>query len=154
MTTTSNHTATIRYLSFDLVSYDDDDDPRPTTASDVWALACIGWEVGYFVLPLIIPLMQAQFVYSKPPYANIPDSKPNASSRIMGAIEGGGSPATRPSNCPGTISGLWDLFEECWSQDPSKRPEAVAICKFLDNNEEKLIAELEDESMADLEHLS
>lgn len=54
MTTTSSHTGTTRYLSYELVSEDDNDDPKPTTASDVWALACIGWEVGYSVLPLII----------------------------------------------------------------------------------------------------
>jgi serine/threonine protein kinase len=144
MTTTSNHTGTTRYLSFELVSDDDDGDPtRPTTASDVWALACIGWEVGYFVLSSISSLMQAQFIYSKPPHANIPDSKPNAGFRIMTAIEDGRPPATRPPNCTDIISGLWSLFEKCWSQDPSERPEAVAICKFLDDNEEKLIAELE-----------
>ena len=143
MTITSNHTGTIRYLSYELVLHDDDDDPRPTTASDVWALACIGWEVCYFVLSSIISLMQAQFIYSKPPYANIPDLTPTPSFKIMSAIEKGRSPATRPSNCTDTISGLWSLFEKSWSKDPSERPEAAAICKFLDDNEEKLIAELE-----------
>lgn len=54
MTTTSSHTGTTRYLSYELVSEDDDEDPKPTTASDVWALACIGFEVGYSALLLII----------------------------------------------------------------------------------------------------
>jgi serine/threonine protein kinase len=45
MTTSSSHTGTTRYLSYEMIS-DDDDDPKPTTASDVYALACIGMEVS------------------------------------------------------------------------------------------------------------
>jgi serine/threonine protein kinase len=48
MTTTSSHTGTTRYLSYELVSDGDDDDPKPTTASDVYALACIGMQVRIF----------------------------------------------------------------------------------------------------------
>ena len=47
MTTTSSHSGTTRYLSYELVS-EDDDDPKPTTASDIYALACIGMEVSEF----------------------------------------------------------------------------------------------------------
>jgi serine/threonine protein kinase len=58
MTTTSSHTGTVRYLSYELISIKDDDDDddesddsksdetKPTTASDVYALACIGVQVG------------------------------------------------------------------------------------------------------------
>jgi serine/threonine protein kinase len=45
MTTTSSHTGTTRYMSCELVS-EDSDDLRPTTASDVYALACIGMQVS------------------------------------------------------------------------------------------------------------
>jgi serine/threonine protein kinase len=45
MTTSSSHTGTTRYLSYEMIS-DDDNDPKPTTASDVYALACIGMEVS------------------------------------------------------------------------------------------------------------
>jgi serine/threonine protein kinase len=44
MTTTSSHTGTTRYLSYELIS-EDEEDAKPTTASDVYALACIGMEV-------------------------------------------------------------------------------------------------------------
>jgi hypothetical protein len=44
MTTTSGHTGTIRYLSYELIS-EDEEEAKPTTASDVYALACIGMEV-------------------------------------------------------------------------------------------------------------
>jgi serine/threonine protein kinase len=45
MTTSSSHTGTTRYLSYEMIS-DDDNDPKLTTASDVYALACIGMEVS------------------------------------------------------------------------------------------------------------
>jgi hypothetical protein len=43
LTTTSAHTGTVRYLSYELI----EDTCVPTTASDVYALACTGLEVGY-----------------------------------------------------------------------------------------------------------
>lgn len=49
MTTTSSHTGTIRYLSYELVS-DNPNESKPTTASDVYALACIGMQVSRFSL--------------------------------------------------------------------------------------------------------
>ena len=58
-------------------------------------------------------------------------------------IEEGKPPAPRPKNCTGVVSGLWDLFEEFWSTDPSKRPDAAAVCTFLQENREKLVKELE-----------
>jgi hypothetical protein len=61
----------------------------------------------------------------------------------MRAIEKGKPPALRPENCAGAISGLWDLFEKCWSKDPSERPDAAAICQFLEGNKEQLVTELE-----------
>jgi serine/threonine protein kinase len=44
MTTSSEHTGTERYLSYELVTLRDEG--KPTTASDVWALACVGLEVN------------------------------------------------------------------------------------------------------------
>jgi serine/threonine protein kinase len=41
-TTTSTHTGTARYLSYELL----EDPCIPTTASDVYALGCTGLEVG------------------------------------------------------------------------------------------------------------
>ena len=87
--------------------------------------------------------MHPKFIYSKPPYANILDSSRNPVFKIMAAIQDGLPPATPLSNCSGTISGLWNLFEACWDKDPSKRPEAATICQFLKDNEEDLIIELE-----------
>ena len=44
MTATTNQTGTIRYLACELVN--SDDMPDPTTASDIYALGCLGLEVG------------------------------------------------------------------------------------------------------------
>jgi serine/threonine protein kinase len=60
MTTKSSHTGTTRYLSYELVSGEDDYDGKPTTASDVYALACIGMEVCTF-LSLCDPPSPIQF---------------------------------------------------------------------------------------------
>jgi hypothetical protein len=43
-TTTSEHTGTERYLSYELIL--SDEMCAPTTASDVYALACIGLEAS------------------------------------------------------------------------------------------------------------
>jgi serine/threonine protein kinase len=43
MTTTTTHTGTARYLAYELVV---SDQPLPTTASDVYAIGCIGLDVS------------------------------------------------------------------------------------------------------------
>jgi serine/threonine protein kinase len=45
MTTTSAYSGTARYLAFELVESEEEE--LPTTASDVYALGCIGFEVRY-----------------------------------------------------------------------------------------------------------
>ncbi len=46
LTTTSHHTGTERYLSYELALPDTDELCVPTTFSDVYALACIGLGVS------------------------------------------------------------------------------------------------------------
>ena len=43
LTTTTAHTGTARYLSLELV--ETEEGTTPTTASDIWALGCVGMEV-------------------------------------------------------------------------------------------------------------
>lgn len=47
MTTTSQHTGTERYLAYEMIILEDD--AKPTTASDVWALGCVGLEVFCYI---------------------------------------------------------------------------------------------------------
>jgi hypothetical protein len=54
MTTTTHHTGTERYLSYELVLAGED--AIPTTASDVYAVGCIGLEVdshSFFIRVLL-----------------------------------------------------------------------------------------------------
>jgi serine/threonine protein kinase len=44
LTTTTAHTGTARYLSFELV--EGDEETIISTASDIWALGCVGMEVS------------------------------------------------------------------------------------------------------------
>jgi serine/threonine protein kinase len=48
LTTTTAHTGTARYLSLELVEADEG--TMPTTASDIWALGCVGMEVNSYIL--------------------------------------------------------------------------------------------------------
>lgn len=61
--TTSQHTGTERYLSYELVTAEDI--CQPTTASDVYALACIGLEVSQGDTKRSIQLMSSfsSFIY-------------------------------------------------------------------------------------------
>jgi hypothetical protein len=86
----------------------------------------------------------SQFIYGIQPHSHIRDTEfMPAGALIRLTITIGRLPATRPKNCTSTILGLWDLFEACWSKDPSKRPSAADVCQFLEENQEQLIAELE-----------
>jgi serine/threonine protein kinase len=51
----STHIETMRYLSYELVSAGHEDHPKPTTASDIYALACIGIWVSIPILSMKFP---------------------------------------------------------------------------------------------------
>lgn len=51
-------------------------------------------------------------------------------------------PAVRPKDTPGAVSGLWDMFERCWSLKPADRPNAETICGFLREHHERLATDL------------
>lgn len=55
MTTTTEHTGTERYLAPELVT---SNIPTPTSASDVYALGCLGLEVS----PLLFPYQSNQYI--------------------------------------------------------------------------------------------
>jgi hypothetical protein len=84
-----------------------------------------------------------QFIYGELPHAKILDTARNCVYKIMGAIFRGKPPAVRPANCSGAVSRLWDLFERCWSKEPSMRPDAATILQFLEENWENIAAELD-----------
>lgn len=113
-TITPAYTNTVRYLAYELV----EDGQPPAKASDVYALGCVGYE----------------FIYSQHPYAQIRNGHANAHYKICKAIGRGAPPATRPSNISAAVSGLWDLLEACWDNDPEKRPDAGDVVRYLEQH--------------------
>jgi len=124
MTTTTAHTGTARYLAYELI--ESDEEPLPTTASDVHALGCVGME----------------FIYSQPPYSHIQSLHHRAHFKICQAISDKVSPATRPPNTNRIISELWNVFESCWNLEPEDRPAAEVVCEYLRDRTEEIAKSL------------
>ncbi|CAG7855260.1 SubName: Full=Uncharacterized protein {ECO:0000313/EMBL:CCA75953.1} [Serendipita indica DSM 11827] len=131
--TTTPHSGTPRYLAPEQV--DLNRPSKPTTAADVYAVGCIGFE----------------FIYSKVPYANRPH---NLQGQIFHDIRRGIPPASRPttSHSPKTsplstpddgVSTLWDILEWCWRRDPSSRPMALRLRELLASYEDVIVSALE-----------
>ncbi|CAG7849744.1 SubName: Full=Uncharacterized protein {ECO:0000313/EMBL:CCA75949.1} [Serendipita indica DSM 11827] len=133
--TTTPHTGTPRYLAPELV--DLNDPSEPTTATDVYAAGCIGFE----------------FIYSVVPYAHRDD---NRRGQIFHDIRCGVPPARRPriktttdssssDKLPSVdgIDALWDILELCWSRDPLRRPTASSLWEWLDTYENLIVGALQ-----------
>lgn len=122
LTTTTAHTGTTRYLSHELVSTD----AYPTSASDVYAVACLGLE----------------FIFLKSPYAN--QTKPGL---IYNSILQGILPATHLScsSIPGeSIVDLWARLVPFWDTDPQNRPQVIQLLQFIGEFEDSLLEALDD----------
>lgn len=114
MTTTSPHTGTDRYLAYELLH--DQETIVPTTASDIFALGCIGLEFCFLQLP----------------YAH---RKHNCFGQIYTDIKAGKPPACRPN--PHHHSDeiqIWDILDECWRKAPQDRPDAQSILAWMEDS--------------------
>ncbi|KAG9054438.1 hypothetical protein FS842_005125 [Serendipita sp. 407] len=107
-TTASPHTGTIRYLSPELSR-----GAPISTASDVYALGCIG----------------LVFIFSLLPYHWQPDSPPTM---MLRDIDNELPPAKRPSKLEVSLEYIWNLIENCFSHDPIQRPSATNILSRTD----------------------
>lgn len=120
LTTTTQHTGTIRYLAHELV--DSDESILPTTASDVYALGCVALEV----------------IFLRSPYANHRNT-----GHIYKDIFRNIPPATHfpgTSEPPASIKALWDLLTTCWNVDPAARPSAYEVSEFIKNHGSSVVA--------------
>ncbi|PVF91773.1 kinase-like protein [Serendipita vermifera] len=106
LNTTTTHTGTARYLAYELAV---DDKPTPTTASDVYAVGCIGLEFIFLTTPYTDCKRHAQLFVSLaqkiPPATKIP---------ILGEP-------------PGPMLELWDVLNACWKVIPQSRP---SVCEL------------------------
>ncbi|KIM28119.1 hypothetical protein M408DRAFT_52112, partial [Serendipita vermifera MAFF 305830] len=111
MTTTSEHTGTVRYLSPELVS--SGTSVPPTLASDVYALGSLGLE----------------FVYLQKPYSH---HKHNLQGQIFRDLRKGVPPATSiPEGYQSSSQHTWRIIRKCWISSPSSRPTAPALGRML-----------------------
>lgn len=107
MTTTTEHTGTERYLAPELLI--EEADTRPTAASDVYAVGCLGLE----------------FIYLKRPYSH---RKNNLRGVIYTDIKKGIPPAV---DCDTQSSPEWSMIKWCWNRQPESRPLAFMMVDRL-----------------------
>jgi serine/threonine protein kinase len=128
LTTTTEHTGTDRYVAPEFII--ESEGTMPTTASDVYALGCLGLKVR--LLPAInyrmILKSQIQYIYLKDPYAHRPN---NLYGRIFNDIRNGIPPATRPDGLDMASGMLWYLLESCWNPTPEGRTTIQQLNKKL-----------------------
>lgn len=93
--------------------------------SDIYSFGIVLWEI---------------FSDAKTPFEDIPNSE--ARKLILS-----GQRPKRPQNCP---EGAWAIMNNCWNQDPEKRPEwkdvYLALQKLLPRDQEK---EIDAQKLAD-----
>jgi serine/threonine protein kinase len=118
-TITTSFTNSARYMAPELVH----GEQSPTLETDIYALGCVGYE----------------FLFSNPPYANITNEEPKAIYKIYRQIGGGTLPASRPNNLDNELSGLWDILEACWRDEPEERRKAPAIVEYLEQHCESIV---------------
>ncbi|KIM26054.1 hypothetical protein M408DRAFT_25702 [Serendipita vermifera MAFF 305830] len=107
MTTTTEHTGTDRYLAPELLV--DEVNTRPTAASDVYAVGCLGLEL----------------VFLKKPYSH---RKNNLRGFIHTDIKKGIPPAV---DCDTQSSLTWSMIKSCWDRQPEARPSASRMAEVL-----------------------
>jgi serine/threonine protein kinase len=136
LTTPTNHTGTTRYLSYELVEFMGK--AVPTTASDVYALGCVAFEVGFRSISRYLNIHWfTQAIYRTLPYATL-----DIDWRIAHKISQGAPPAKRPEKLEGALAVLWDILGACWSTEPDDRPTARDIRHYMDQSIDELSEEL------------
>jgi len=117
-TISTSFTNTARYMAPELIQ----GEQSSSLASDIYALGCIGYE----------------FLYLRPPYANITNEEAKAIYKIYRQIGKGTPPAPRPSNLNKDLSGLWDILEACWREQPERRPTATIVVEYLEEHSQSI----------------
>lgn len=114
MTTTSEHTGTTRYLAPELVS--GDESVHPTTASDAYAIGCLGLEI----------------LFLQKPYAHHVN---NMRGQIIRDIKAGTPPASTPPHREWPSRRVWRLLTSLWNPDPKMRPLVFMFALPLEETE-------------------
>ncbi|PVG00589.1 kinase-like protein [Serendipita vermifera] len=110
LTTTTEHTGTDRYIAPEfLIS---EETTVPTTASDVYALGCLG----------------LKFVFMRDPYGHRLN---NLYGRIFNDIKSGMPPSPKLGGLNDGMNSLWNIMESCWRLEPEDRSTAGQVADSL-----------------------
>ncbi|PVF92220.1 kinase-like protein, partial [Serendipita vermifera] len=112
-----------RYLAYELAT---DDKPMPTTATDVYAVGCIGLD----------------FIFLTTPYANC-----KRHVQLFVSLDQKIPPATKipiPGEPSKPILELWNVLNGCWNVVPQKRPSILELERFVEGQRVALVAALND----------
>ncbi|GLB37866.1 putative protein tyrosine kinase [Lyophyllum shimeji] len=96
------------------------DNPRNTKASDVYAWACVAYQIFVGELPL----------------QHLVESRPHDTEWIKREIKSGERPSRPPDSSPswngwGLTEQIWGLMKECWAAIPAARPTADDVVDRL-----------------------
>ncbi|KAF8999179.1 kinase-like domain-containing protein [Cyathus striatus] len=117
----SRSTGTLRWQAPELISLEDSPTVKMTTKSDIYAFACVCYEVFVGKMPFYQfqhdVTVITKVISGQRPLPPKPDSKAYQS---------------------GLTDWMWSLIEECWDQNPTKRPMISDVVDRLSSREEFL----------------
>jgi serine/threonine protein kinase len=131
---------TLRWQAPELLDPEMDDASCANSfASDVYAYACVCYEVMYMTIPKEFCLTERQIFSGRLPFHEITNDY-----RMMVAVREGKRPS-RPSDSRCRIRGLdneiWTIVQACWAQDPNCRPTAHQIVQQLRSSPTRVVDE-------------
>lgn len=131
--TTSNFAGSVRYMAPELFRESEDEECMPivNTATDIYAVGCIGLEVGDIYKSTVWHWSKRlQMATDQIPYANR-----NLESQVIYDIICGVLPAREPSRFTlasnPTLGKLWNMMLATWNEDANSRPDINAVMKMV-----------------------
>ncbi|KZS87881.1 kinase-like protein, partial [Sistotremastrum niveocremeum HHB9708] len=109
----ANPKGTTRYMAPEMF---DSFSPKPSKATDIWALGCLMLEVIARILPYANCKKDPQVIH------NIITKKPPYESVTSGASSSGACPKA------------WELCINCWTLNPSSRPDVAKVKEWLSDD--------------------
>jgi hypothetical protein len=99
---------------------------EPEPPSDTYSFGMVIFEVGqqHLICPLVPYLVIIQIYASQPPWSTLDRAK------FLAFVARGGKPE-RPQEGFAIPDDLWNLAEQCWAQDPNKRPSVNVLRRTL-----------------------
>lgn len=111
---------TLRWLAPELL---DGSCPHNTLQTDIYAFACVCYEVRKFTMHTMLACLMISQLHS----GNIPFHDLKREGQVIILVSQG----HRPTRHSYISDGVWTLIQECWKQDPSARPTSREILDRL-----------------------